>query len=285
MPAVRRISRSTAEAEPDERPRRRAREEEPEDEPVTRRRRVVAEEEPDDEPPARRRRPRDDDEEPEARPRRSRPRDDEDEPEDAVERSKTSSVREGWSGYKENKSKGGDFAEELKVGKEKDLIKFLEDEPFTSYRQHWVENPPAPIKKKSWTCVEVDCPLCDTGDRPRLFTAFNILHLNTGADPENKILLLGTKATGQLLNFSEDRKTGPLTKMYYAVSKGGKDTSYAYTFQPIKDRDLIEDWDMDPLSDEELDAAEAQLYDKSIVIIPSRKQLRELADSMMDDED
>jgi hypothetical protein len=277
---VRRVRREAAEEELDERPTRRASrdQDEPEDERPARR---PARDEDEEERPARRR-PRDDEEEEEERPRRRRPRDDEEEEE--PDEDSTGAVRAGWDGYKHQKAKGGDFPEELKITDEPELVKFLEEGPFASYRQHWIDNPPNGIRKKSWTCVETDCPLCDMGDRPRLLTAFNIVHLSTGGDPENKILVLGTKATGQLLNFAEDRKTGPLSKLYYALSKTGKNQATAYNIVPVKERDLKEDWDMEPLSDDELDEAEAKMYDATAIQTPSRKQLKELASGLSDDD-
>lgn len=281
-----RRSRSRDEDEDEDRPRssrrRLNRDEDEEDPPKRRSSRREEPEDEEEERPRSRRRSRDEDEE-EDKPRgRRRARDDEEDEEERKPR--TSSVREGWDGYKTNKAKGGDFPEELKITGDPELIKFLQEEPITSFRQHWIDNPPGDIRKKSWTCIEDDCPLCDLGDRPRVFTVFNVLHLSTGGDPENKILQLGTKATGQLLNFAEDRKTGPLPKHYYAVSKSGKGTSTAYNFRPVKDRDLEEDWEIDPLTDDELDEAMEGLYDKSIIQVPSRKQLRELAQGLTDDD-
>lgn len=264
-------------------------EEEPEERP--RRRRAAAEEEPEeDERPARRRRARAEEEPEEERPRkrRSRARDDDDDDDEGTPRKRsTGSVRSGWKGAKENKAKGGDFLEDAKIEKEPDLFKFLEDEPFASYRQHWVETPPAGIKKKSWICIEDGCPLCDLGDKPRMLTSFNVLHLSTGGAPENKILTLGNKALGQLEAFATDPKTGPLTKLFWAISKSGKNQSTAYNFRPVKERDLEEDWgieDLDEVEDAIEDAME-KVYSVEDLNIPSKKQLREVSAGLTDDYD
>lgn len=281
--------------EPEERPRRRRpRDEEPEDEerPAKRKRRPRDEDDDeDDEPPKRRRRARSEDaDEEEERPRKSRrrARDDDDEDEDDDERPKrpVGSVRKGWKGHKENKEKGGDYPDELKVTNQPELVKFLQDEPFVSYRQHWVDNPPNGIRKKSWTCLEDKCPLCDLGDRPRTLTSFNVLHISTGADPENKILVLGNKAVGQLEGFASDPKTGPLDRLYWAISKSGKNQQTAYNFRPVKERDLEEDWDIEPEEVEEfIEDAMDRLYDHTSVQVPSRKQLKEIASGLTDDDD
>jgi hypothetical protein len=231
-------------------------------------------------PPRPARASREEDEEP--RPRRARIEEDEDD-----EPRGSGSVRKGWEGHKANKAKSGsgDYATEFKVDSAPDLIKFLQDEPFASYRQHWVDNPPAPIKKKSWTCLEDACPLCELGDRPRLLTGFNILHLNTGGEPENKVMFLGVTAVSQIESMATDDKTGPLTRLYWAVSKSGKGQKTAYNFQPVKVRDLEEDWDIQPLEDAEIEAAEAKVYDHTVVQIPTRKQLKEIAAGLVDDDD
>jgi hypothetical protein len=248
--------------ERDERPRRsRSRDDDEEDDDRPRRRRDRDEEDEDERP--KRRRDRDDDDEGDDRPRsKRRARDDDDEDDEEPEERSRKEIRSGWSGFKEGKSKHSDFPE---------------DDPFATYHQHWIDSPPNGIKKKSWTCLEDDCPLCKMGDRPRLLSLFNVIHLSTGGDPINKVMELGVKAAGQLLNFAEDRKTGPLSKMYYAISKSGKGQQTAYNFRPVKDRDLEEDWEMEPLSDDELDEAMEHLYDKKIVQRPSRAQLKELA--------
>ena len=53
---------------------------------------------------------------------------------------------------------------------------------------------------------------------------------------------------------SYDKKTGPLNRpdMYYAVSKTGQGTKTSYSIVPVKERDLAEEWDIDPVAAAEL---------------------------------
>jgi hypothetical protein len=268
---------------------------EPEEEDRPRRSRKARDEETDEEPeerPRRSRRSRDeDDDEEEEKPRRSRrarDEDDDEEEEDDEEKPRRpkGSVRKGWKGHQENKAKSSDFPEELKIEKDPTLVAFLEDEPFVSYRQHWVDNPPNGIRKKSWTCLEDDCPLCDLGDRPRTLTSFNVLHISTGGEPEVKILTLGNKAVGQLEGFASDPKTGPLSRLFWAISKSGKGSSTAYNFRPVKERDLDEDWDVD-IEDVEaaIETADDKLYDESAVQVPTKRDLKEIAQGLTEDDD
>lgn len=293
----RKARRDDDEEDEEERPpKRRSRsrdDDEDEDEPPRRRRASRDEEDEDEEPPKRRSRSRDDEDEDEPpKRRRKASRDDEDEEDEEgnleTRRPKSSSVRKGWKGYKETRAQSTDFAEELRVTDDPDLVKFLEDEPFAVYRQHWIDHPVG-TKKKSWTCLaktkDDKCPLCDIGDRPRALSAFNVLHLNTGGDPENKILVLGNKAAGQVENYANDDKTGPLTKMYYAISRSGKGQSSAWNFQRVKDRDLEEDWGIEPLTKAEIREALEQVYDESTIYIPSYRDMKMQADAAVDEDD
>lgn len=280
--ARRRVRDEDEELEEDEAPkRRRPRDEDDEPEEKPRKRRAARDDDDDG----------DDEERPAKKKRRARDEDEDDEEDDEDEDGESrkrpvGSVRKGWKGAKENQLKGGDFPDEMKITDEAELVKFLEDEPFASYRQHWVDNPPAGIKKKSYTCLEDDCALCDMGDRPRTLTAFNVLHLSTGGAAENKILILGNKAVGQLQGFADDPKTGPLDRLFWAISKSGKKQSTAYNFQPVKERDLEEDWEIDPEDvAQEIEDAQDRVYDHTAIQVPTKRQLRELVEGLLDEDD
>lgn len=206
-------------------------------------------------------------------------RDDDDDDDDEDERPRsTKAVRKGWGGAKRTKEMSSDFPEELKVGDEALLIKFLEDEPFASYRQHWIERE----GKKSFTCLEDDCPLCDIGDRPQGRYAFNILLLSEG-EPVNKVWVVGNRLEGTLENYAKDKKTGPLTRLYWSVSRTGKGSNTQYNVSPVKERDLGEDWDVEPLEDDILAKYEKQCWDDSAVSVQTRKQLQAIADEVSDE--
>lgn len=264
------------------RPVRRAREEEPEDE-----------EEFDTE---------DDEEEEEERPRRraargvksstARPRrrsrdvDEEDDDEDEPSRRSSQDskpVRKGWGGGKRVREQSSDFAEQLQIDDEAILIKFLEDEPFAAYRQHWIEGLKS-TKKKSFTCLEDGCPLCDLGDRPSGKFCFNVLLLSEG-EPVVKAWIVGSRVFSTLEDLANDSKKGPLSKLYYAVTKSGKGTKTNYNVQAVKERDLEEDWDAEPLDDKLLDHFAKDCYDESVIQVQTKKQLKEIARELADDDD
>lgn len=193
---------------------------------------------------------------------------------------KDSPVRSGWEGHNKTKAAAGDFPEDFKIEKEPKLVKFLEDEPFASYRQHWIERQ----GKKSFTCIEEDCPLCNAGDRPSAKTCFNVLSLSEGGKPVNKVLTVGVRLGEQLRGFATDRKTGPLTRLYWSMSKTGKGGKTSYNVVPVKERDLEEDWEIDPLDEDEIEAFEENLYGEEAVQVPTRKQLKEIASEISDED-
>lgn len=199
---------------------------------------------------------------------------------------KPPAAKTGWSGAHRTKEASSDFADELKLDDEHVLIKFLEDEPLVSYRQHWVERD----GKKSFTCLEDDCPLCDIGDRPAGKYAFNVLLLSDG-EPVNKLWIVGTRLVNTLEAYAEDTKTGPLTKHYWSVNrtgnKGKKSGGNVQTnLQMVKERDLQEDWEIEPLEDDILDLYRKKSFDiDSAVQYQTRKQLRDIAKELSDDVD
>lgn len=187
----------------------------------------------------------------------------------------------GWGAYTKQKSESGDFPENLKITDEQVLVKFLDDEPFVVYRQHWIER----AGKKSFNCLENGCPLCDDlGDRSRLQVCFNVVDLS--GDPEVKIWTVGTRVAGQLKAFSQDKKTSPLNKegLYWGVSKTGKGSKTTYTITPVKERDLAEDWDLEPLTADEVEEFEGQAYGPDTVQYQTKKQLREISDEILGDD-
>lgn len=215
--------------------------------------------------------------------------DDDDEDKEAAkaerEARRGKSVRSGWSGYKQTKAEAGDFPENFSPDAEASLVAFLEDEPFADYRQHWIERP----GKKSWTCGNDDCPICDVGDRPQVKVAFNVAVL-VGEAWENKVWTVGSRVAGVLENYASDKKTGPLSThdpmIYWDIRKTGKAGKSQTSVNPVKERDLGEDWGVDPLSEEDLAAMREGMWDASAVQVHTRKQLKEIADELADgDED
>ena len=229
-------------------------EEEEEERPRRKRSRRDEDEDEEEERPRRRRRPRDDDD------------DDDDEDDDDDDRSRRRSPKKGkkskgrgsnrnagWGGYDGVKSKTSDYADKFMVTKLKGeaLVKFLDDAPFDSYGLHWFDEMEG---KKGWICLdsigEDRCPGCDLGDRPSPNALFNVLVLDDDGDWNLKVIVAGTRLTGQLQGLAEGK--GGLTGPYFSVmaNPSGSGTG---NFQRVKERDLEEDWDIEPLDDDEIE--------------------------------
>jgi hypothetical protein len=265
---------------------------EPEDdepEPPRAKRRVAPEPEEDEEPPA-----------PRAK-RRAAPEPDDDDDEPPARKSSKAKkkgalppgIRTGASGVDEVRAMGGKGANRLKLGSQPELIKFLEAEPFVTYRQHWVPQGGGQ-GNRPFTCIGVanDCPLCDLGDRNGQAICLNVLHLSAADAPENKLLQLGITAWNALKEVATSKKTGQLNLEagYYTVSRSGKDQQSQTNFRPLKWRDIEEDWDeleerfdfadIDILIEE---AKESVYEPLDVVQISTFKQLEEQAAYLSED--
>lgn len=200
----------------------------------------------------------------------------EDDEDEAPRKPQARQITRGWGAADRVKNADSAFAQRLKVGEEPVIIKFIEDEPYASYRQHWVER----SGQKSFTCIaDLDpkgCPLCDSGNRPSTRFAFNVALLESGTDAVIKSYEVGPRVIDQLKNFHTDPRQGPLTKHYWAVSRTGKGTTSATNHQLVKERDLEEEWNIDILTEADLRDLRAQSYGPDIIQIPERKALQSI---------
>jgi hypothetical protein len=186
-------------------------------------------------------------------------------------------VRGGWNAVEDVKNSDSPFAQRLKVSEDPIIIKFLNDEPYASWRQHWIERQ----GQKSFVCIgDIDssgCPLCDAGSRPSVRIAFNVALLVPGEDPILKSYEVGPRVIDQLKNFHTDPRTGPLSKHYWAVSKTGKGATTATAHQIVKERDL-EEWNIEGITDDSFKSLRSKAYTPEIIAIPNRKDLLAIAD-------
>lgn len=317
MAVTRRRSRRDEETEErDERPTRRRRDEDDDrgDERPTRRRSRSRDEEPEEERPRRGRRSRDSDEGEDDRPRRGRrSRGEEPEEEDARPRRRRgrsdddeggSRRRRGTSGfgaYSSKKRASGDFAKEFRPGENnKVLIKLLEEGPFDSYNQHWINE----LKRKSYVCLddeeyfdgdkkylnedgEIECPLCQIGEDARTFALFNILDLSNERKPQVKVWAAPPTVADMFERAANEKKTKPLNRedVYFEVELqvSGK-SQKKWSVVPVKGRDLLDDYDIEPFTAEELEDFSDDLPDdrKAVTKVDTYDDLADIADELMD---
>jgi hypothetical protein len=191
-------------------------------------------------------------------------------------------IKRGWGNVEQTKQADSPFAQRLKIDDKPVIVKFLEEEPYTSFRMHWVERQ----GQKSFTCLSdmhpQGCPLCDAGHRPSARFAFNVALLTEDGDTTIKSYEVGPRVIDSLKNFHQDPRQGPLPKHYWAISRSGKGPTSQTNHQMVRDRDLEEEWNISPLTDDALEQVMKQAYDTSIVPIPNRKTLLTIAAEELD---
>jgi hypothetical protein len=181
---------------------------------------------------------------------------------------RSSTVQSGWAGaqklFANNATKPQNkTAWEFKVTEEPQVIKFLDADPIP-FVQHWV---PSRSGRKSFLCIDPDgsdrnCPLCkiftretremSEGKRARRSVerrskvSFNVIGVGSEDGPAVQLLECGSRLFQQLERLHSDPKTGPLPKLFWAISRSGQSLDTMYHLTPIKARDLADDWDVDP---------------------------------------
>lgn len=194
----------------------------------------------------------------------------EDDSEDTVAEH-TSAIQSGWDAALKTAKSDKKYTTEFRFTEDAQLVKFLDNTPFAVFKQHWIERP----GKKSFVCLEDECPLCGIGDTPRAKAAFSIVNLSA-EEPVVEILLTSPTLTRQLAGFDQDPKTGPLDRIYWAMSRQGTGPKTVYKILPIKARDLVDDWGADPGVVEESVERFEPLTPKVISFTP-RNEMQDIA--------
>jgi hypothetical protein len=192
--------------------------------------------------------------------------------------SQQSSAREGWSGYRQTASSvGSDFADNLKIVDNTDmLIKLMEAEPVAAYAEHWLT---IDDKRRSFVCLGDGCPICDRlGDRPSVKVCMNVADMDANP-PEVKMWTFGSQVGDMLEKFADNDKTSPLNRddLYWTLTRTKKSDRYTTVVRPVKARDLVEDFDTDPLTAEELDELEGNLFERDqIFTVKTKAELNKM---------
>jgi hypothetical protein len=186
-------------------------------------------------------------------------------------------IQRGWDAVEDRMQVPmGDFPTDFRFTEEPQLIKFLEDEPFAVYEQHWIERPKG---KKSFVCIGDNCPLCDVlGDKPRNKFAFNIVVLQ-GDITGVQILTAPPLLVRQLRKINEDDRKGPLSKEFWEVSRLGVGPTTSYNLNIVRGRDLEEEWKMTADDVEGLVAA-AVPFTADVIRETPRSEMLEVARSV-----
>jgi len=184
-------------------------------------------------------------------------------------------VQSGWAAADAllKPKREGDFPTDFRFSEQQQLVRFLENEPFRVYEQHWIDRTEG---KRSFVCIGDDCPLCTiVGDKPRGKFAFNVLVLSEET-PTVNILTAPPTLARQLKAANDDPRRGPLNKFYWAISRQGSGPQTTYTLDRVRSSDLAEEWDLDPANIDKL-AGEAVLYDAEAIYVTPRNELLQVA--------
>lgn len=278
-----RRSRRRDESDEDQYDVRDARDDSDEEPPRRGRSRSHRDDDQDEAPRGRRSSRRDPDEDDEPRSRRSsrRGRDDaDDEPRGRASHNTT----KGWGGYKSKRQETSEYVKNYALPDKApgEIIKIMDDEPFSVYSEHWLDEKQG---KKSYVCIGEGCPLCAIGEKPRVYLLFNVLDLR---DPDNGVIYPWkvSQTVGDVLEgFADNEKTSPINRddLYFSIYKtgGGKKGRVQTNISPVKARDLLEDWDIQPFTAKELE--EFDLYQEDDVLeFTSKKTLKAIADDLED---
>ena len=219
------------------------------------------------------------------------------------EKAGTTSGGRGWASHKANQARTrrgfGDNPDEFKVAEEDTtyLVKMLEDEPFWSYCEHFLNE--IAEGKRSFTCGGDECPLCDYGDNPRTYTLFNVAAWDPdGSDGDGQWVQKFWRATpdpaGKIEARAEELGGGRNPKslgdddIYLAVSKsktgkrkGGRSFN-EFQVDVVKERDLEEDYDAVPLAGEDWEEFADSMFTESVVTEASLKDLRDAVEAIDD---
>jgi hypothetical protein len=180
-------------------------------------------------------------------------------------------VQAGWgavSAVSKPKREAGDYPTDFRYTEQAQLVRFLEDEPFAVYKQHWVDRTEG---KRSFVALGDDDPLTViAGLTPRAKAAFNVLNLSLET-PEVQILTASVTLARQLQAANEDPRRGPLSKYYWAISRQGTGRETQYTVDRVRAAELADEWDLDPETLDKI-AATAPCYDASAIYVATHEE-------------
>ena len=200
----------------------------------------------------------------------------------------TTVPREGWSAAQETIDSTSTWAVTFKPATQTQIVKFVQQAPYASFRRHWIRRVGG---LRAFVCLQSfnrDCPLCDVGDRASAVSAFNIIVCGDDGEGVIKAWECGVRITQTLKTFANDQKVGPLDKrtLYFAVSKTeATNRQQAQTLvTPARERDLLEDYGIPPLTDADIERLMAKAYTNEVVQMNTHQELQDVADEIMNEE-
>jgi hypothetical protein len=194
--------------------------------------------------------------------------------------STSTAVLSGWEAASLGSAPAGGYPQEFKfTDGEFQVIKFLDPNgPFAIYKQHFLSQ--ITTGKRSFVSLGANDPLCTKlGSKPEDKKAFTIANLSAAGGPQRQMLIASPRLY-KSLHAAHFSPAGPLTKNYWAISRTGKMQSTVYHLNPVKPRDLQEDWGITDVDAIEAEIAKMVPFERSIIKEPTWEELEAVAASL-----
>jgi hypothetical protein len=196
-------------------------------------------------------------------------------------------IRRGWDAHKQVKSRVSKFSRDDQFAIDKDdeeLIHFLEDEPFASWNEHWIQE--ITDGKKSFVCLGDDCPLCDSGIKVTYRDAWNIVTFDPKGNPSVKYWVASPDPADRIAEKHANPRTTPLNRvdLYFVVTKSkAKGRGFSYGLEAIDAASVSKDFQVDPLTEDELKDLESEMFtDDAVVRASTRRELLDVLEGLED---
>jgi hypothetical protein len=185
------------------------------------------------------------------------------------------------SGWDTPAAGGGNYPVDFKfIDGQFQIVKFIDPSatPFASYKEHWLTQKTS--GKRSYISLGSNDPLCvKLGSVPRHIRAFTIANLSAQGGPQRQVLKATPRLYKTLYAAHHNQQFGPLNRNYWALSRTGEMAAITYQVNPVKERDLQEDWGIDLAAVTPI-VNEMQAYDSSIFKAPTWDELEAIANAL-----
>jgi hypothetical protein len=190
----------------------------------------------------------------------------------------STAVQSGWLAAEKLSAPTREYPTEFKFSETLQVVKFLdEDGPFAVYKLHFLTQKTE--GQRSYISLGANDPLCTKlGSKPEEKRAFSIINLSHPDGPKRQMLIASNRLF-KSLHAAHFSPQGPLTKNFWALSRTGKMQTTTYHINPVKGRDLMEDWNIDEVAADAAVAA-ATPFVKSDLKEPTWEELEAVAASL-----
>lgn len=202
-------------------------------------------------------------------------------------------AQRGWAGSKRTREETSLDADRYKLSElDFDLIAFAENEPFDSAPRHFI-NDRGYKGQRAFICPgkkgPYKCPICAIGEKPMPVDYFNIAVFDTDPESPNfgaaemKVWECGPGYSGEIKTQEDSRAVGgDLTSCYFEVKgvKKGNSKATQLEINPVRVRDLKDEWGIDPLSDAEWEDLSKDLKGEGYVQFAPERVMQEAADKL-----